>query len=107
MQDKVETLARIFRWRGVLTEADMDQHGIVDLSEDARKTPKEQRVLYQQRAVLMNSEECIPQYREYQPRLEARKAEVWQPATHEQARGLTNVKLYEFWFNGLIKQEQR
>lgn len=107
MQDKVETLARIFRERGVLTEADMDEHGIVDLSEDTRKTPKDQRVLHQQRAVLMNSEECILQYREYQSRLEARKAEVRQPATDEHARGLTSAKLYEVWFNHLTKQEQR
>jgi hypothetical protein len=107
MRDKVETLAGIFRERGVLTEADMDEHGIVDLTDDTRKTPKDQRVLHQQRAVLMNSEECIRQFKEYQARLEARKAAVRQSATDGQAQGLTNAQLYEAWFNRLTKDEQR
>ena len=107
MQDKVGTLADIFRERGVLTEADMDEHEIIDLTEDSRKTPKDQRVLHQQRAVLMNSEECILQFKDQQSNLEARKVAARQTASDGEVQGLTNAQLYEAWFNRLTKQEQR
>lgn len=99
----MDTLADILRDRGVLTEADMDEHGIVDLSEDSRKTPKDQRVLHQQRAVLMNSEGSKLQFRDRQSRLQARKAAARQPASD----GVTIAQLYEIWFNRLTKQEKR
>jgi hypothetical protein len=74
MTDSVETLASIFRECGVLTGADMDDANIVDMTEDSRKTRKDERVLYPQRAVLMNSVECVHEYKEYQQRLQAKKA---------------------------------
>ncbi len=107
MQDKVGTLADIFRQRGVLTEADMDENGIVDLTEDSRKTPKDLRVLHQQRAVLMNSEECILQFKDQQSNLEARKVAARQKASDGEAQGLTDAQLYEAWFNRLTNQEKR
>eukprot|EP01033_Poteriospumella_lacustris_P010239 gene10239-7282_t len=73
MKDNVENLANVFRERGVLTEADMDEFNIIDMSEDTRRTPKDERVLHQQRAVLMNSAECTRQYKEYQMRLQGKK----------------------------------
>jgi hypothetical protein len=54
IRDSVETLASIFREREVLTEADMDGEGIVNMLEESRKTRKDERVLYQQRPAVMN-----------------------------------------------------
>jgi prophage tail gpP-like protein len=53
MENSVETLTNTFRQRGVLTEADIDGEDIVVLSEDTRNPRKDERVLYQQRAVYM------------------------------------------------------
>ena len=59
----------IMRTRGRITEAEMDAKGIPSFAEfDSNRTPKDQRALHKQRAVIMNSEECIAQYQAYQQR---------------------------------------
>lgn len=59
----------IMRARGRITEAEMDARDIPSFAEfDSNKTPKDQRALHKQRAVIMNSEECIAQYQAYQLR---------------------------------------
>ena len=56
----------IFRQRGEITEAEIDALEIPSVQELQRnKTPKDQRLLHQQRAVIMNSADCIAKYRNY------------------------------------------
>ena len=93
----VETLANIFRERGVLTEADMDEFNIIDMSEDTRRTPKDERVLHQQRAVLMNSAECTRQYKEYQMRLQVKKTSSRRGPRANGVKALTDAQLYKSW----------
>ena len=51
---------------GEMTEQWMDDHDIIDLEvDDVRTAPKDQRVLHQQRSVIMNKEQCITQHRNY------------------------------------------
>jgi hypothetical protein len=56
MKDKLPDVVRKLRSTGILTEQDIDEAGIMEVDSD-RQTPKGQRVLHQQRAVLMNSRE--------------------------------------------------
>lgn len=55
MREKIDDVVQLFRDRGVVTEDDHDNLGIVQ-SGDSRLTPRDERALYQQRAVLMNSQ---------------------------------------------------
>lgn len=107
MKDSVDAMADIFRERGVITEAEMDDLGIPDYSEDRRKTPKDERNLSQQRAVVMNSTECVRQYKEYQQRLQARRASAGQATTSNGTRGPTDSQLYKSWCLTLTHQQAR
>lgn len=107
MKNSVDQLANIFRTRGILTEADMDALLIIDQSEDSRKTPKDERVLHQQRAVLMNSAECIRQYKEYHERLQAKKASSGRVAAPNGSAPLSDAQLYNSWCFSLSHNEAR
>lgn len=66
MQEAIPDMVQIFRTTGNLTEEQMDAAGIVsvnDMASNAR--PKDDRPLHQQRAVIMNAEDCIAKYRSY------------------------------------------
>jgi hypothetical protein len=107
MKNSVETLANKFRQRGVLTEADMDEEGIVVRSEDTRNTRKDERVLYQQRAALMNSAECVRQYKEYQRRLLAKKASTGRVGASRRTKGSSDIDLYNNWCLTLTHHQAR
>ena len=66
MEDKVEEIANIYRTKGILTEEDMDAANIISIDLDHRPKPKDQRVLYQQRTVIMNSDKCVRRFQAYQ-----------------------------------------
>jgi hypothetical protein len=59
----VDAMVNIIRARGVVTEAEMDNLKIPKAEDDNRQVPKDQRVLHQQRAVLMSGDECIRAYK--------------------------------------------
>jgi len=104
MKNKVEELAGIFREKGILTEQDMDDSGIVEMTQDSRTAPKDERVLHQQRAVLMNSDECVRQYKIHQERTRAKKTAA---ASSGGASRKDNVALYKQWLDTLSAEEMR
>ena len=54
---------------GRITEAEMDEKDIPNYNNcDSDKKPKDQRALHKQRAVIMNAEECVAAYANYQQR---------------------------------------
>jgi hypothetical protein len=65
MEDKVEEIALIYRIKGFLTEEDMGAANINSIDLDHHPKPKDQRVLYQHRAVIMNSDECVRRFQAY------------------------------------------
>ena len=64
MRDKVPDIVALYRLRGGVTENEYDAMGIVNCNSGNPK-PKEQRALHQQRAVIMNNEDCIQKYKAY------------------------------------------
>jgi tryptophanase len=85
----------------------MDANQIVDMSDDSRQVPKDQRVLHQQRAVLMNSDECISQYKAYHERLAARKAASGTSRTVGGEKGPSAAQLYQSWVKTLTAEQVR
>ena len=64
----------IYRARGNVTETDMDELGIMTVNDGGRRRkPKHLRVLHQQRAVIMNSEDCIAKFKIYKTQEELNK----------------------------------
>lgn len=62
----VDKATAIFRLRGELTEAEMDALEIPSVKDtQADKRPKDERMLHQQRAVIMNSADCIAKYKNH------------------------------------------
>ena len=60
MTANLDAAADRFRLAGELTEAEMDDLQIPSVAESQRnKKPKDQRLLHQQRAVIMNSVDCV------------------------------------------------
>jgi len=85
-------MVQIFRERGTVTEAEMDELGIPNFNHlDSDKKPKDQRSLHKQRAVIMNMEDCISKYKNYRLLREqerARKAQsAVDKATKKRTRG--------------------
>jgi hypothetical protein len=72
MKEKLPEMVEIFKATGELTEEAMDAAGIFRLPVDMGK-PKNERVLHRQRAVLMNSDECIQRFKLYKANKEANK----------------------------------
>jgi hypothetical protein len=59
----VDCAVVIYRQRGELTEAEMDALEIPSVKKaQVDKRPKDERMLHQQRAVIMNSADCIAKY---------------------------------------------
>ena len=93
MENKVEEIANIYRTKGILTEEDMDAANIISIDLDHRSKPKDQRVLHQQRAVIMNSEECVRRFQAY----------------HDEktlGRKMMDKQVYINWFESLTADEQ-
>ena len=71
MVDAFQEAVLIFRATGTLTEADMDRLQIPSVNdEQANQRPKDQRMLHQQRAVIMNAADCIEKYKDHYVRKE-------------------------------------
>ena len=64
MERQLPAIVEIFRTTGKVTEAQMDAAGIFSVnSESTNSKPKDERAMHQQRSVIMNSDDCIAQYR--------------------------------------------
>jgi hypothetical protein len=62
----VDCAVVIYRQRGELTEAEMDALEIPSVKKaQVDKRPKDERMLHQQRAVIMNSADCIAKYKNH------------------------------------------
>jgi hypothetical protein len=66
MKTALPRLAAIFRVKGFLSEEDMDIEGIPKV-EDTRKVPEEQRVLHQNRAIVLNTEANLARFAKKAP----------------------------------------
>jgi hypothetical protein len=105
LNDKFDQMATIFRNTGTLTEKDMDDAGIISTNHlSKRTTSKDQRVLHQQRAVLMNSPTCITQYIHYRDAKDSAKA-----AMEERRKSLNKYKMgleaYRRWLTTLNPEQ--
>ena len=98
MKENFEHFVAIMRQRGRITEAEMNEKGIPNYNcHDSDKKPKDQRALHKQRACVMNAEETVRKYIEYQQRkqmnmqaLEERRLQ--QAATAEQRQAAKEAK---------------
>jgi hypothetical protein len=81
---------------GIVTEQDMDEAGIMNIDSDL-KTPKDQRVLHQQRAVLMNSAECIAKYKLYRTEKETNTARTAEKRTDRTKYNFHKAR-YQLWY---------
>ena len=73
MERELPAMVEIFRSTGKVTEAQMDAAGIPSVnSQSTNSKPKDERAMHQQRSVIMNSVDCIAQYRAH---VEPRDAE--------------------------------
>jgi hypothetical protein len=64
MRAAIGPVVELYRQKGFVTEEEMDAlHVPVCPNNDKRDTPKDLRVLHQQRAVLMSGTACIEQYK--------------------------------------------
>lgn len=101
MRDNVDNVATLFKGKGEVTEAEMDELLIFKVKGDegdTRPTPKDSRAMYQQRAVLMNAAETIKKFIEYQNRKRVKAALPKNPAT---GKPLTAFSLYKAWYESL------
>lgn len=77
MKARLPEMVEKFKEVGQLTEEVMDQAGIWKSPLDTGK-PKNERVLHKQRAVLMNSDECIQRFKLYKANKEVNKEKAAQ-----------------------------
>jgi hypothetical protein len=96
MKEKLPDVVQKFRMNGIVTEQDMDEAGIMNIDSD-RKTPKDQRVLHQQRAVLMNSAECIAKYKLYRTEKETNTARTAEKRTDRTKYNFHKAR-YQLWY---------
>lgn len=67
MREHFEHFVGIMRQRGKITEAEMDEKGIPNYNHhDTDKKPKDQRALHKQRATVMNADDVVQQFIDYQ-----------------------------------------
>ena len=85
MKATIEHFVGIFRTKSELTEEDMNKEKIFHVKEKHKK-PKDQRVLYQQRAVLLNKEETIAKFKIYKSNKEIAAAKKAANATQGDKR---------------------
>lgn len=63
-EEALSPAAAIFREKGVLTEQDMDELNVPSWNHELKRTtPKDQRLLHHQRAILLNSGECVKRFK--------------------------------------------
>lgn len=98
MKEKQGDLVTIFRTNGILTEADMDAAGIASVN-NTTSTPKDERALHKQRAVIMNSAECVRCYKDYK----SKKVEAFVASVKKKE----DVRLYKAWYNSLTAEAQK
>lgn len=76
MTANLDMAANKFHLRGEHTETEMDELKISSVADSQRnKKPKDQRLLHQQRAVIMNSADCIAKYKNHHVRQEVETAQ--------------------------------
>ena len=99
MQEALPAMVEIFRTKGILTEEQMDAAGILSVNDEASNNrPKDDRPLHQQRSVIMNSVDCIAQYRSYvnyrtaEPARRAAAAELREVSRAARERKAEDVK---------------
>ena len=105
----------MFQAKGELTEIDMDELGILDIYASREKKPKakDQRVLHQQRSVLMNKEETIAKYKIYKTAKQLELDSKLAKAAERVAKRAAAVDKkaaqaeYKAWFNTLTIVEQK
>ena len=89
MEDHMDTLVKYYRENGQLTEENMDNLGIINVNDQMYgKLPKEERALHQQRARIMNSTDCIAQYK-------------WRRAKKDEEA------VYKAWYKGLTPEQKK
>ena len=96
MMEMLPTMVEFFRTTGKVTEAQMDAANILSVNHEASNGRPKDRPLHQQRSVIMNSADCIAQYRSQValPAAEpARRAELAEQ--REAARVLQGAKSVE------------
>lgn len=92
MLEKLPQMVTVFLEKGMLTESDMDDAGIIKVEGRGRnKKAKDQRVIHQQRAVMLTDPETVSRQQAYltakfapkpkaKPKKRAKKAAVVKPA---------------------------
>ena len=77
MRENLPHFVSIMRQHGKITEAQMDEKGIPNYNHlDTDKKPKNERALHKQRATVMNSEDVVSQFIDYQQRRLTHQAEM-------------------------------
>lgn len=95
----VDRAVAIYRLRGELTEAEMDALEIPSVKDaQADKRPKDERMLHQQRAVIMNSADCIAKYKNHYAK---RELAVVERVAARETREIAQEKAKE------IREQQR
>ena len=94
MKEALPLVAECYLAQGFVTESELDHVDVISVNDQLRnQKPKDERVLHQQRAVIMNYTEVSERYRAYQEqkRLKAdqlknrtgptpkKKGKVWSP----------------------------
>jgi hypothetical protein len=105
MEAKLPDVKAFFRSNGYVTEQQMDDLGIASVNEEWAK-PKDEKVLHQQRAVLINAAETISKYKLY-------KADKAASLVTKNIRKLAAAKkkaekeAYTSWFGNLSEEEKK
>lgn len=98
--------------KGCVTEDEMDGLEIINVNKLNSK-PKDQRALHQQRAVIMNSEDCIAKFKIYKTEKqleEDRKAAMKALAIAKRAEKEAEAaerQQYKAWFNTLSDKDRK
>ena len=98
MRENFPYFVGIMRQRGKITEAEMDEKGIPNYNcHDSDNKPKDQRALHKQRATVMNSDDVISQFIDYQQlrinrQLELEQRRAFRDATVEQRQANKTAK---------------
>ena len=75
MRDNLPHFVGIMRQHGKITEAEMNERQIPNYNNfDSDRKPKDQRTLHKQRAVVMNADDVVSQFIDYQRHREAHRA---------------------------------
>ena len=90
MREHLPHFVSIMRQHGKITEAQMDEKGIPNYNHlDTDKKPKNERAYHNQRATVMNAEDVVSQFIDYQQRRLTHRAEM---ERRKQQRNATSVQ---------------